>query len=209
MNAYLQVSELACLRGERQLFHDLFFDLEAGTLMRIEGANGSGKTSLLRMLGGLTQPAAGRIQWNMVPIDELGERYRESVFLLGHQNALKDELSPIENLELAAALHGIPIQRADAMESLTSLGLSGATVQLPVRLLSQGQKRRAALAALAFRTQAPLWLLDEPFAALDPEAIRAVALRIATQLERGGIVVYTTHQEVALSAPRRASVLLQ
>ena len=207
LNPRLEVSNLECLRGEHRLFDRLSFELDAGTLMRIAGANGSGKTSLLRTLCGLLRPTEGLIRWNGQPIVDLGDTYNGALFYLGHQNALKDDLNAVENLRLGASIQGISLNPQAAIDALTALGLPRNVARLPVRLLSQGQKRRAALAALVFRGHAPLWLLDEAFVGLDSQAIQSVVALVEAHLAHGGIVVYTTHQDIAFAAPRHATTL--
>lgn len=209
MDTFLEASNLECLRGEHRLFHGLSFELRGGSLMRVEGANGSGKTSLLRMLCGLTRPSVGQIRWQGSAIEQLGDSYLEALFYLGHQNALKEELNAIENLRLSAALHGIALQEESAFDALDRFGLGASAQQLPVRALSQGQKRRAALAGLGFRGRMPIWLLDEAFVGLDSEAVQQLARMIEAHLARNGIVIYTTHQDVPLRAPHSSSIRLQ
>jgi heme exporter protein A len=203
----LWANGLECVRGERRLFRDVGFELDPGTLFHVQGRNGSGKTSLMRMICGLLAPAAGDIQWNGSDIRALGEAYGGELFYLGHQNAIKDDLSATENLLVSEALAEAPVTRASARDSLARLGLKGYE-DLPTRVLSQGQKRRVALARLLFRERCRLWVLDEPFVALDPHAVSEVASIITDQLGGGGIVVYTTHQDVALAAPRRVELRL-
>jgi len=201
----LQAERLKCLRGERVLFEALAFTLGPGALMRIEGPNGSGKTSLLRLLCGLLQPASGEIRWRGQSIAACAEDYRAALAYLGHQNALKEDLSPVENLRFASALYGPALPRETAHVALHMFGVE---TERPVRALSQGQKRRVALAALSLRGNALLWLLDEPFVALDGAALETVKRMIEAHLERGGMVAYTTHQDVPLRAAEQFSVRL-
>lgn len=203
----LQADGLECVRGERRLFRDLSFTLAPGTLLRVEGPNGSGKTSLLRMLCGLLIPAAGAVRWHGSDIRRLGESYRGTLAYIGHQNAIKDDLDGVENLLFSEPLAGATATRDKARHALARVGLAGFE-HLPTRMLSQGQKRRVALARLAFRGAARAWVLDEPFVALDAAAVREVAHIIERQLADGGIVVYTTHQDVDIAANTRMSVSL-
>ena len=190
----LEVSNLKCVRGERPLFDGVEFRLESGQLLYLRGANGAGKTSLLRLLCGLSPPEAGQIRWNGVAIDELGESYRQDLFYLGHHNALQEALTVNENIAFYAALAGAIPNEADTVNALARLGLRGCQTRL-VRHLSQGQKRRVALSRLML-TRARLWILDEPFVALDQAAIQLLADLVAAHLAQGGLAVLTSHQQV-------------
>lgn len=203
----LLANGLECVRGERRLFREVGFELDPGTLLHVQGRNGSGKTSLLRMLCGLLAPEAGEIQWHGTDIRALGESYRGELFYLGHQNAIKDDLTSTENLLVSETLAEVPLTRASARDALARLGLAGYE-DLPTRVLSQGQKRRVALARLLFRERSRLWVLDEPFVALDPLAVTELTGIIADQLGGDGIVVYTTHQDVNIAARKRVELRL-
>ena len=193
----LEAVDLAAVRGDRRLFTGLAFSLAAGELLYVHGPNGSGKTTLLRMICGLVLPEAGEVRWEGRSIRKLGENYRRELLYLGHAAALKDELTALENLRVAAALQGRPVSERQALEALDAMGLEGCE-DLPVRVLSQGQKRRVALARL-YLTPARLWILDEPFTALDKKAVAGLERTLADHLHGGGLVVLTTHQEVALT----------
>ena len=190
----LSVSHLACVRGDRRLFSGLAFSLEAGGRLHVGGENGAGKTSLLRILCGLAPAEAGEIRWHGEPIHELGDEYRQAVLYLGHHNALKEELTALENLRIAAALAGVRLGEDEGVDLLRRAGLLGRE-DLPVRVLSQGQKRRVALARLLW-SKAPLWILDEPFVALDVAAVGWLAGVIGAHVAGGGMAVLTSHQEV-------------
>jgi len=193
----LEASQIECVRGSRRLFRDLSFRLEAHQALRVRGENGSGKTSLLRIVAGLSPAESGRVSWNDGNIHTLGEDYLRDLLFLGHSNGLKDDLSPVENLRYALALAGVVADEPELRESVAEQGL-GAIADLPVMLLSQGQKRRVALTRLSFSAEKPLWILDEPFTALDAASVERLARTITKQLHRGGMVMFTTHQEVAL-----------
>ncbi|MEI7429402.1 MAG: cytochrome c biogenesis heme-transporting ATPase CcmA [Betaproteobacteria bacterium] len=194
----LEVLNLGCIRGERNLFSGVGFRLGDGELLYLQGENGSGKTSLLRILCGLSHPAAGEIRWRGQLTSELGEDYRRELFYLGHHNAIKEDLTPLENLLVSAQLAGEELDQDSALEALSQLGLAGRE-DLACRYLSQGQKRRVALARMV-NERRPLWILDEPYVALDTAAIELVAGLIGGHLQRGGLAVLTTHQTVEVSA---------
>jgi heme exporter protein A len=193
----LEASQIECVRGSRRLFRDLSFRLEAHQALRVRGENGSGKTSLLRIVAGLSPAESGRVSWNDGNIRNLGEDYLRDLLFLGHSNGLKDDLSPVENLRYALALAGVDASEPELRETLAEQGLD-AIADLPVKLQSQGQKRRVALTRLSFSAEKPLWILDEPFTALDAASVERLARTITKQLHRGGMVMFTTHQEVAL-----------
>jgi len=194
----LEASQLECVRGDRRLFAGVSFRLEGGELLNLQGKNGAGKTSLLRMLVGLAQPVAGEITWRGEPIRKLAEDYRAELCYMGHHNAIKEELTPLENLLASARLAGEPLSEEQALEALYAVGLAGRE-DLQAKYLSQGQKRRVALARLIHERRA-LWVLDEPFVALDVAAVDMVAGLIGAHLQRGGLAVMTTHQAVNIPA---------
>nr|WP_315250778.1 cytochrome c biogenesis heme-transporting ATPase CcmA [uncultured Duganella sp.] len=197
----LQACQLACTRGGRSLFHGLDFTLQAGDALRVAGANGSGKSSLLRLLCGLSFPSAGEVRWHGRSIRAAREEFGAALTYLGHAHGVKDDLLAWENLVVASTLAGQPVDRVQACTALSALGL-GAQACLPALSLSQGQRKRVALARLHLQQDARLWILDEPFAALDTATIANLAGTLERHLERGGMLVYTTHQDVALRAPR-------
>lgn len=194
----LEATNLECVRGERRLFAGVGFRLEGGEMLYLQGKNGSGKTSLLRMLCGLTPPADGEICWRGAPIRKLGDEFRTELCYLGHHNAIKEELTPLENLLASAKLAEEVLEEDSALDALEQVGLRGRE-DLACRYLSQGQKRRVALARLVHERRA-LWVLDEPYVALDPAAVELVAGLIGAHLQRGGLTVLTTHQSVDVPA---------
>ena len=196
----LEARNLAATRGDTTLFSELSFALAPGALLRLTGANGSGKTSLLRALCGLLMPSAGEVRWNGENIRALREEYWKHLAYVGHADALKDDLTVEENLAIGCALTGLQVSASRAQAAIESLGLAGRE-RLPARVLSQGQRRRAALARLAVSEALPLWILDEPFAALDTAAVERVQSLVGEHLSRGGMVVLTTHQEARIKAP--------
>jgi heme exporter protein A len=196
----LEARELAATRGDRTLFSGVGFSLAPGALLRVTGANGRGKTTLLRALCGLLLPAAGEVQWKGSNIRALREEYWAQLLYIGHANALKDDLTAEENLAFASRMAGRAVPGGQARAALARFGLAGRE-HLPVRALSQGQRRRAALARLAVGEAASLWILDEPLAALDAAGVGLVQSLAGEHLARGGMVVLTTHQEARIEAP--------
>lgn len=194
----LKVTNLECVRGENSLFKDINFILEAGELLQVNGPNGSGKTSLLRILCGLAKPAYGEIQWRGNFIHSLDEEYHSVITYLGHLNGVKDNLTAIENLCISCALAGNEIDEKKAYGALQYMGLGGREA-LPVKVLSQGQRRRVTLARLLVCSTV-LWILDEPLVALDNAAVDLVQRLLEQHLEQGGMVVMTTHQEINVTA---------
>ncbi len=193
----LETIDLECTRGERLLFSSLALRVEPGVCLHVAGENGAGKTSLLRILCGLLSPTVGQVHWGGADIRKLREDYWQLLSYVGHLNGVKDDLTALENVRFAAALAGHPTEAAGARHALGEVGLAGfETAQ--ARFLSQGQRRRIALARLFLAREAKLWILDEPFTALDVRGVAALSTLIGEQLDRGGIVVLTTHQEVPL-----------
>jgi len=197
MNAGLALDRVACVRGGRTLFSGLNLQLGAGQLLRVAGANGAGKTSLLRLMCGLLLPSEGEVRWRGEPLAAQRERWGRELVYLGHAAALKDDLSPLDNLRTASTLGGHDAARTEALQALADAGLRGFE-RTPVRHLSQGQRKRCGLARLVLARHAPLWVLDEPFNALDTAATAWLEGLVRTQLRRGGSVVLTSHQGVAL-----------
>ena len=192
----LEARALTCVRGEKQLFSQLDLGVSAGECLHVRGENGVGKTSLLRLLTGLSKPESGEVLWNGSLISKDTSYYHRELLFLGHRDALKEDLTALENLQLYAALDDIPLADDKALAALWRFGLRGREY-LPVNCLSAGQKRRVLMARMLTR-QARLWILDEPFNALDLHAIQALQELIAEHLEQGGLVILTSHQEVSL-----------
>ena len=191
----LEADSLDCERGGRVLFRGVSLALKPGERIRVAGENGRGKTSLLRILCGLLQPTGGEVRWNGAPIQSLKEEFSSQLVYIGHAAAVKDELTSAENLAITCRLAGLSVSRARIAEALATLSVPQDTL---VKKLSQGQRRRAALARLALSERSPLWLLDEPFAALDATAVARMEGIISAHAARGGMVAFTTHQEVNL-----------
>ena len=194
--AALELRAVGCARGGRSLFEGVSLRLEAGQWLKVTGDNGAGKTSLLRMLAGLLPPASGQILWRGQVLDAQRERLGLERLFLSHAPAVKEDLSALENLLAACALAGEPVETTEALQALDQAGLRAQAHQ-PLRRLSQGQRRRCALARLPLARRRPLWILDEPFSALDAPA----------HISHGGMAVLTSHQAVALD--RQAHQALQ
>ena len=201
----LAASDLACSRGERRLFDAVNFGLDAGDWLHVKGENGSGKTTLLRTLIGLSPPDAGAIRWRGADTRECGEAYRRALVYIGHQAALKDELTPLENLRLALALDGFDADEDHLPDVLRRVGLQGRE-ELPCRALSAGQKRRLLIARLLLRP-AELWVLDEPFSALDAPGVELL-VRDHREPSRGAAAwpLLHSHQDMPLPTGRELAL---
>lgn len=192
----LTLEQLTCERDERPLFSGLNLDLCTGQAFQILGPNGSGKTTLLRTLAGLSTPARGRILWRGRPQRRCLWDFRQSLLYIGHAPGVKAALTPLENLRWYEALSA-GRQQGDPREALARVGLAGYEEQ-PCYQLSAGQLRRVALARL-YLSEAPLWILDEPFTAIDRRGVAELEERMAAHTARGGAVVLTSHQAVDVS----------
>ena len=205
-SAALQLDDISCTRGGRTLFTGLTQHLGAGELLRVSGANGAGKTSLLRMVCGLLEPAAGQVLWRGQKLSKQRALFGAELVYVGHGAALKDELSPLENLLDACALGGRACSAPPALQALRDAGLRSHE-RTPARRLSQGQRRRSMLARLALSQAAPLWVLDEPFNALDTVATAWLTSLIEAHLHAGGLVLLTSHQDVPINAAAKVLAL--
>ena len=193
----IEVRGLSLHVGDRRLFDNLSFTVPGGQWVSLLGASGAGKTSLLRIVAGLAHAEDGRLEWEGQPVDTVRDEFNARLLYLGHAPAIKDDLSALENLRTAAAVAGRPLDEATALAALRRIGLKGRE-DLPTRVLSQGQKRRVALARLLC-SQARLWILDEPFVALDVAAVSQLCEILDEHLSRGGMLLFTSHQAVHLA----------
>lgn len=194
----LSVRNLACRRGERLLFENLSFDMNDGELLLLEGRNGSGKTTLLRTLAGLKLPEDGEILWQNQATKQQIDGFHANLAWLGHLNGVKGDLNAIENLQIYCRLRNLNVPEKKLWDALNTMGLFGYE-DLPTRVLSQGQKRRVALAAFLLNN-AKLWILDEPFSALDVAAVDLLQSVLKQHLASGGLIILTTHQDVELAS---------
>jgi heme exporter protein A len=186
--------ELRCVRGDRELFSDLSFELRSGDILHISGANGSGKTSLLRILAGLHSPEAGAVYWDGRSIQSARAQFLGNVQYVGHLGGIKPELSPLENMRYFAAL---AMQAPASLDSIVErLGLAGFEHE-PAYRLSSGQRRRIALSRLLLNP-ARLWILDEPFTAIDARGSELLVQMVDTQLQGGGMVAFASHSHTDL-----------
>jgi heme exporter protein A len=193
----LESKQLAAQRGTSTLFSGVDFKLTAGDALVVTGANGSGKTTLLRITAGLSHAAQGTLSWHGAPVAPLDPDLRVAVLYLGHAAGLKDELSAEENLASLASLHGVNAASHAVRSALASWSLERQR-SLPARALSLGQRRRISLARLALVPR-PLWILDEPVAALDDAGVTLLREMLGAHLAKGGMAIIATHQDIALS----------
>lgn len=191
---------MSCVRGERALFSELAFTVEPGDMLQIEGANGAGKSSLLRILCGLTEPDDGEVSWNGESILRARQDYHRHLLFLGHHSGIRPELSAYENLECLTRFSDVR-PWPDLWRGLAQVGLSGFE-EVPAEQLSAGQQRRIALARL-WLTEKPLWILDEPFTAIDRKGVIVLQQRFLQHAATGGMVILTTHQELESRAGLR------
>jgi heme exporter protein A len=198
--ATLEARAITCVRGERELFSGLDLQVLPGQCLHIRGENGVGKTSLLRLLTGLASPEAGEVLWNGHSIKKDVSGYHSQLLFLGHRDALKEDLSALENLRMYAAIDSVALSEQDAFNSLWRFGLKGRE-DLPVNCLSAGQKKRVLMARMLTR-RAQVWILDEPFNALDSHAVVELQGLIVEHLENGGLAVLTSHQPLVIPGLR-------
>lgn len=188
----ISATQLTCIREERLLFDELSLEIKAGDIVQVEGPNGSGKTSLLRILSGLSQPYEGQIYFKEELISHCREDFHQNLLYLGHLAGVKGEMTAQENLNFSLALHGNATK--EASHSLTQVNLLGFEDSLASHL-SAGQHRRIALARL-YQSQAPIWILDEPFTAIDKQGVASLEQLFLAHTQRGGCVILTTHQDL-------------
>lgn len=189
---------MSCERDHRLLFDDLSFTLSAGKVIQVAGANGSGKTTLLRFLAGISQSYSGSILWQGQAIDRVAPQFRSQLLYLGHAPGVSLNLTALENLRWYFQLNQ-RVEQDKLAQALAVVGLAGYEHVLGYRM-SAGQQRRIALARMVL-SDAPLWILDEPFTAIDRRGVGELEILLAQHAEKGGAIVLTTHHELALTTP--------
>lgn len=200
----LTATNIACRRGSRLLFNDLSFEVRTGELLRVMGHNGTGKTSLLRLLAGLAQPSQGEVRWQGRSIQQQAAEYRREMVFLGHASALEPELTPAENLQFFALTHLLNISPRDWDAALGAFSVSGFR-DTPMGLLSFGQRRRVLLCRLRLKG-ARLWLLDEPFSGLDYQSQAELTECLVEHCRAGGLIIMTSHQPISVPNAREISL---
>ncbi|WJG08591.1 cytochrome c biogenesis heme-transporting ATPase CcmA [Aliiglaciecola sp. LCG003] len=203
--ALLSGQNLSCVKQDRTLFENITFSVHPAELLYIRGQNGSGKTSLLRILVGLSDPASGAVLFNGQSIIEVADAYHQGLVYFGHKLGLNLSLNGIENLQFWCQLNNVVVDDNQLFALMAALGLVGLE-DLPVRQLSAGQQRRVALARLWLKTDAKIWILDEPFTALDVQGIELLKSKMVQHLSQGGGVIITSHQQ--LDIPYQTSELM-
>ncbi|MGM0614128.1 MAG: cytochrome c biogenesis heme-transporting ATPase CcmA [Pseudomonadota bacterium] len=201
MSLCLQARQLACERDERWLFKGLDVDIRSGEVVRIEGPNGSGKTTLLKILSGQLTDYHGELIWNGEAMRQVREHFLANLLYLGHSPGVKTGLSALENLAWYQALDGQTDNQAASWKALENVGLAGFE-DVPAGQLSAGQQRRIALARLTL-TPRILWVLDEPFTAIDRYGVAALEAQLVAHANNGGCVIVTTHHELSSSPALR------
>lgn len=203
----LEVSQLTAIRDERILFESLSFKIESGELVQIEGRNGTGKTTLLRIVTGLGDRDDGEIFWNNENIESNRDSYHQDLLFLGHQTGVKRELTAYENLRFYLSIHSEnSVDKQTIYNALIKVGLAGRE-DVPVAQLSAGQQRRVALARL-WLSEHKLWILDEPLTAIDKQGVKVLESLFLQHAENGGIVILTTHQDMFADNPKLRKIKL-
>lgn len=203
----LEVSQLSAIRDERILFESLSFTIDSGELVQVEGRNGTGKTTLLRIITGLGDRDNGEIYWNGENIESNRDAFHQDLLFLGHQTGVKRELTAYENLRFYLSIHSRkPVDKQTIYNALTKVGLAGRE-DVPVAQLSAGQQRRVALARL-WLSDHKLWILDEPLTAIDKQGVKVLESLFLQHAENGGIVMLTTHQDMFADNPKLRKIKL-
>lgn len=197
----LKTEKLACQRGDKILFTGLNLTVNSGDFVQIEGHNGIGKTSLLRIVVGLAQALSGEVSWNGINVVKQRENYHYDLLYLGHHSGVKPELTAWENLKFYQRISACKQGDEVLWQVLETVGLLGRE-DIPAAQLSAGQQRRIALARL-WLSKAPLWILDEPFTAIDKKGIQVLTALFEQHVQKGGIVIFTSHQDIQSTILRK------
>jgi len=200
----ISADSLTCIREDRILFEQLNVQVNAGDIVQIEGPNGAGKTSLLRILAGLSEPFEGRVLFDTQAISHCRELFHQNLLYLGHLPGVKGEMTAEENLKFNLALHGVVDPQIEA--DLAEVNLLGFEDSLASHL-SAGQHRRIALARL-LSSKATIWILDEPFTAIDKQGVKKLEQLFVKHAEQGGCVILTTHQDLSIPPERLKKISL-
>ncbi len=198
----LLAQNLSCEKQDRVLFHDLELEIKAGELVYLKGENGAGKTSLIRILVGLSAPTAGSVHLNGFDVRTDSDQASKQLMYIGHKLGNNSLLNATENIAFWCALHNVDVTKKEILSVLDFLGLTGLE-ELPIKHLSAGQQRRVSLARLWLNKSAKIWVLDEPFTALDVQIVQELAKKIDDFLERGGAVLMTSHQNTHIQHTSR------
>ncbi|MEL0640851.1 cytochrome c biogenesis heme-transporting ATPase CcmA [Pseudoalteromonas aliena] len=202
----LHIKSVTCIKQDRCLFADLNFSLNSGQIMQLAGPNGAGKTSLLRIIAGFSVPDEGSVLFQEQPISKYYEEYATELLFIGHKTGVSTQLSAVENVRHWLQINGY-INEPDLYPILAQLGLVGLE-DVPVRMLSAGQQRRVALVRL-WLSDAKLWVLDEPFTALDKSGVAFLQQRFTEHLQSGGAILLTTHQDLTTHFSNLQTVTLE
>lgn len=201
----LHCEKLTFVHEERILFKDLSFTAAPGAIVHLEGANGAGKTSLFRVLVGLSSPYAGAVFWQGKAISAVRDYFHQQLLYIGHKTGIKPELTALENLQFFQAMQASHLQ-LNLWDILAKVGLAGYE-DITSGQLSAGQQRRVALARL-WITDCPLWVLDEPFAAIDRSGVAVLEALFIKHAQKGGIVLLTTHQDLTIDSRLLSTIRL-
>lgn len=202
----LKVDSICCIRQDRCLFEDLSFELHQGQIVQLEGQNGAGKTSLLRIFAGFVRAESGKVMWQNVDIAKDNLQFASDTLYIGHKTGVNGQLTALENLSFWLETHGLETDK-DLHDVLAQLGLVGLE-DVPVRLLSAGQQRRVALARL-WLNKATLWMLDEPFTAVDKKGVVLLQQQFKKHLAAGGAIILTSHQDLTEHFPELSRLVLE
>ena len=202
----LTVQQVTAIRDDRVLFAQLSFEAKSGDLIQIEGRNGTGKTTLLRIIAGLGDKEEGDILWEGTDVERDRDTFHQNLLFLGHQTGVKKDLSGLENLQFYQSVFGLSHDRQTLFDALAQVGLAGRE-DIPVSQLSAGQQRRVALARL-WLTNQKLWILDEPLTAIDKQGVKVLESLFLSHANQGGIVLLTTHQDMFIDNPKLRKITL-